>query len=275
MARVQAPPGYAVEVNPRWLRLAAGESATYEVTITNQGAPLGEWRFGALAWKDKSRTYSVRSPIAVRGSLFAAPELISGIGESGSSSFDVGFGYEGAYTAAGHGLVGPAKSADAIGQDPDQTYPSADDDQGGVQTWEFSISGAAFARFQLVVPGPDDIDLYLEDSAGNIIASSTNAGTDELIELTLPADDTYTLVVHGWLVPNAPLDYTLSTWIVPLTTGGSLVVDSAPAAAELGATGTVELSWSGLVGGAQSFGAVSHSDETGLIGLTLVEVVVP
>ena len=25
----------------------------------------------------------------------------------------------------------------------------------------------------------------------------------------LPADDTYTLVVHGWAVPNEPLPYTL------------------------------------------------------------------
>ena len=64
-------------------------------------------------------------------------------------------------------------------------------------------TGAAYRQPQ--DSAPDDIDLFLENSAGDIIASSTNGGTDELIELVLPADDTYTMVVHGWSVPNAPL----------------------------------------------------------------------
>ena len=67
-----------------------------------------------------------------------------------------------------------------------------------------------------MIPGDDDIDLFLEDSSGTIIASSTSGGTDELIELVLPADDTYTMVVHGWSIPNAPLSYTMSSWAVPL-----------------------------------------------------------
>ncbi len=96
---------------------------------------------------------------------------------------------------------------------------------------------------------------------------------DELIELTLPADDTYTMVVHGWSVPNAPLPYTLHFWSVPLAAGGgSLNIDSAPASATLGTTGTVNVSWSGLAGGTSYLGAVSHTGDAGLIGLTLVEV---
>lgn len=139
------------------------------------------------------------------------------------------FGYTGEYTAAPHGLVADAPTPGNIGQDPDQTYLSGDDGLVGVHKIDFTVTDSAFVRWSMVIPGNDDIDLYLEDSGGTIIAASTNGGTDELIELVLPADDTCTLVVHGWSVPSAPLAYTLSFWDVPVTGDGSLVVDSAPA----------------------------------------------
>ena len=104
------------------------------------------------------------------------------------------------------------------------------------------------------------------------MTASTSGGTDELIELLLPADDTYTLVVHGWSVPNEPLPFTLHYWEVPLASGGSLSVDSAPASATIGATESVDVSWSGLVSGTSYLGAVSHTGDAGLMGLTLVEV---
>ncbi|MCB0143583.1 MAG: PPC domain-containing protein, partial [Caldilineaceae bacterium] len=106
--------------------------------------------------------------------------------------------------------------------------------------------------------GPDDIDLFLKGPSGNIIATSTNGGTDELIELTSPADGTYTMVVHGWSVPNAPLPYTLSMWAVPNASGGSLSVDSAPTAATIGTTGAIDVSWNGLNPDTKYLGAVSH-----------------
>jgi hypothetical protein len=101
---------------------------------------------------------------------------------------------------------------------------------------------------------------------------STNGGTDELIELTLPANDNYNLVVHGWSVPNAPLSFDISTWIVPLATGGSLSVDAAPTSATVGQTATIDVSWSGVAAGTRALGAVSHTGDSGLMGLTLVEV---
>ena len=81
------------------------------------------------------------------------------------------------------------------------------------------------------------------------------------------------MVVHGWSVPNEPLPYTLNFWNVPAAPGGgSLSIDSAPASATLGTTGTIDYSWSGLTGGVEYLGAVSHSDAGGIIGLTLVEI---
>ncbi len=188
------------------------------------------------------------------------------------------FGYTGSYTAAPHGLVPSTVLAGSIGQDPDQTYPSGDDapgPAGGVDKYPIVVTDSAFLRISLAIPGDSDIDLFLENSAGTIIAASTNGGTDELIELVLPPDDTYTLVVHGWSVPIAlaPLAYAVDTWSVPLTPGGgSLSIDSAPASAVNGTSATVTASWSGLTPGLSYLGAVSHADDAGLLGLTLVNV---
>ena len=269
---VEVPPGYEVTVSPSEFKLKRGQTATYEVTITNVGAPIGEWRFGSLTWSDKTGHYEVYSPIAVKASLFYWPGEVEGSGQSGSLSFDVKFGYTGFYAAAPHGLVAEIQTSDTIGQDPDQTYPSADDTPVGVQKINYPISGAAFVRWELVIPGPDDLDLFLEDSGGTIIAASTSGGTDELIEMFLPADDTYTLVVHGWSVPSAPLPYTVHYWDVPLATGGSLSIDSAPASATIGEAGTIDVSWSGLVSDTRYLGAVSHTGDAGLMGFTLVDV---
>ena len=269
---VDAPEGFEVTVSPSTIRLKRGQSATYEVTITNVSAPIGEWRYGSLTWSDRTGSYDVYSPIAVSSALFGSPDVVSGSGTSGATSFDVSFGYTGSYAAAPHGLVAAVLSSDSIGQDPDQTYPSGDDSTVGVQKWDFTVAGSAFVRWELAIPGDDDIDLFLENSAGTIIASSTNGGTDELIELFLPANDTYTMVVHGWSVPNAPLPYNMSFWDVPLASGGSLTVDSAPTSATVGATETIDISWAGLASDTTYMGAVSHTGDAGLMGLTLVSV---
>jgi subtilisin family serine protease len=273
-AYVDAPDGYDVTVTPHRLMLQPGETATYEMTITNDGTgPVGEWRFGDIEWKGWG--YSARSPIAVRGAAINVPAEIQATGSDASVSIPVLFGYDGVYAAGAHGLEASDPLTGSIGQDPDQTYPSGDDapgPDGGVDRHPIPIADAAFLRLSLEIPGDDDIDLYLEDSTGTVIAQSTAGGTNELIELDQPADDTYTLVVHGWSVPNAPLDYSVDEWIVSDATDESLVLDSAPASAVTGASGSVEVSWSGLDTGGQYLGAVSHSDASGVLALTLVEV---
>lgn len=273
---VDAPAGYDVEVSPSTFSIKSGQSASYEVTITNNGdGPVGEWRFGSLTWEDQTGLYSVYSPIAVKAAQIDAPDLVEGTGTDGSTSFDILFGYTGDYSAAAHGLIAQTDLTGTIGQDPDQTYPSGDDVVGpgeGVNKFDLVVAGSAYIRFELDIPGDDDIDLFLEDSGGNIVAQSTNGGTHEVVELFFPADDTYTMVVHGWSVPSAPLDYTMLYWDISATPGGSLSIDSAPASAVAAQTGTIDISWAGLAPGLRYFGAVSHSDADGVFELTFVRV---
>ncbi|MGH3737705.1 MAG: S8 family peptidase [Micromonosporaceae bacterium] len=274
---VEAPEGFDIEVSPSSFELAPGESQTYTVTIVNLSAPIGEWRHGSLTWTAGS--YAARSPISVKGTLFEAPAVVTGEGESGTVSFDISFGYTGNYTAAGHGLTPATVFQDDVTQDPDQTFQPSDVGNGAV-AHQITVSGSA--RLRLAIPpdavtDPDiDIDLFVYDSAGNQVASSTNGATDELIDLEFPADDTYTVYVHGWQTLQPPgggtTPVTLYAWDISATPGGSLVIDSAPAAATRATTGTVQASWTGATLGQWHLGAVSHSDADGPIGLTLVEV---
>jgi subtilisin family serine protease len=274
---VDAPPGYEVTVEPSKLRLRSGQSATYEVTITNVEAPVGEWRFGSLTWSDKTGNYDVYSPIAVRGCLFSAPEEIAGSGEDGSASFDVTFGYTGDYAAAAHGLEPATVTSDNVVQDPDQTF---DPNDGYSNLHQFTLSGAALFRIAMPPEATEtgaDLDIFVYapgvvPDPYNWYASSTAGGTDELIDILLPADGTWSVYVHGWSAPGGDSDYDMYTWAISATPGGNLTIDSAPTSATLGATETIDVSWTGATAGEWHLGAISHTTQGNLNCLTLVNV---
>ena len=103
-----------------------------------------------------------------------------------------------------------------------------------------------------------DIDIYVEDPNGDIVAQSTSGGTDELIDITFPMDGNWTVWVHGWLAPGGSSDYNMYTSVLSTTPGGSLSIDSAPASATLGTTETIEVSWTGATAG-QWYSVRSHT----------------
>ncbi len=270
-ARVDAPDGYDVTVSPSRIRLAPGESATFEVTITNDGTgAVGEWAFGSMTWK--SGGYEVYSPIAVRGSLIDAPASVGGSGTAGTASIPVNFGYSGAYSAAAHGLAAETVTSDVVVQDPDQSFNPGD---GFSSAHTFDLTGSSFFRISLPpdsVALPDiDLDVFVFDPAGNFVAQSTAGGTSELIDIADPVDGVWTVFIHGWQTVGPDAAYDLSTWIVP-DAASSLSVTAAPASATIGVPGTVDVEWAGLTAGGAYLGAVSHSDASGVIALTLVDV---
>jgi len=273
---VDAPQGFDVSVSVEKLRLAPGESSTFDVTITSVDAAVGEWAFGSLTWT--SGRYAAYSPIAVRAAALDVADSVSGSGSDGSVEFPVGFGYTGDYTAAPHGPSPEVVLTGTVGQDPDRTFDPAD--PAGTVAIPITTAGSAFVRIALgpdglTVPNADvDIDLYLLNSAGEQVAASTAGGTNELMEFVLPPDDDWTLYVHGWQTAGGDVEFNISTWDVPATPStGALEIDSAPTGAVVDTTGNVVVSWSGLDNGTY-VGAVSHADDAGLLGLTLVEITV-
>jgi subtilisin family serine protease len=274
-AQAAAPAGYTVTVSPSTLSLNRGQSASFKVTITNVSAPVGEWRFGSLTWKERGGHYLVRSPIAVKASKFNAPEELQGSGVSGSLSFPVQFGYTGAYHAAAHGLVPATLTNDNVLQDPDQTFAPSDVTAGGANAHTFTLSNVGVFRVAIPPEATEenaDLDVYVYGPSGTLVGSSTLGGTDEEVTLQDPADGTYTVYVHGWQTPGGDSDYTLYSWQISDVPGGNLTIDSAPTSATLGAVGTIQLSWSGATDGQWHLGAVSHNEGSTLLGRTLVEV---
>jgi subtilisin family serine protease len=269
---VEAPPGYSVSVSPNKLRLKSGQSATYQVTVTNRSAVASEWSHGALTWNDNTGHYKVRSPISVKGALFGAPAAIAGSGFSGSASFNVGFGYSGSYTAAAHGLLPATVFSGTVTQDPDQIFNSGD---GYSKSHAITVSDAAHLRIALP-PGATeanaDLDIYLRNPSGQIAVTSTNGGTDEVINVVAPANGTWTVFVHGWATPDGDSPYNLYSWTIPNATGGNMSITAAPTSATSGATASVIVEWTGATAGQWHLGAVSHTGPSGRLGVTMMEV---
>jgi subtilisin family serine protease len=271
---VEAPPGIVVDVSPASLTLATGESADYTVTFTTTAsATLDEWAFGSLTWSDGA--HATRSPLAVRPVALAAPDEVSGTGTDGTTSYEVTFGYEGAFNTAVHGLVPATVETRTVADDPANDINVALETGVGID--EVTIPVAAGTRhlraslFDEATDGEDDIDLYLFDPDGNLVDASGTATSAEQVDAPSPAAGDWTLVVHGWQTDGPDAVYDLFTWLVDDADAGNLTV-SAPAAATLGATATVDLSWSGLTAGSRYLGSVAYDDGGSVIGETLVSI---
>lgn len=88
-----------------------------------------------------------------------------------------------------------------------------------------------------------------------------------------PAADTYTVVVQGWGV-DGTTPFALHTWLLGSADAGNMTV-SAPAAAVTGATGMIDLTFSGLTAGTKYLGSVAYSGLEGMPNPTIVLVDVP
>ena len=212
-------------MSPSTLRLKTGQSATFKVTITNTSAPIDAVEV-RLAHLEAIQNFSVRSPIAVKATAFSAPASISGSGESGTASFDVKFGYTGAYTAAAHGLVPATVSSGQRGPRTRtrRSIPTTASRTCTSSTWP----GAAFFRVAIPPEATEaeaDLDIYLFNPGGQLVASSTAGGTNEQIDITLPTNGTWSLFVHGWAAPGGDSDYDLYSWVISATPGGNLAID--------------------------------------------------
>ncbi len=286
-AVIDAPEGFEVSVSPSEIVLAAGESASYALTVTNDTAIPNVWEFGSLTWEPESGN-GVRSPIAVKALAFITEDEVDGAGAQGSAQFDMTFGYSGDYTAQVHGL----NSATPVGfvnllDDPDNSFAFSFSDPATFATIIDDVQpGTAFRRFALYneyTTGNDDIDLYLYYCPGGSctqIASSTNAGSDEEVSVLLPipfdpvAFNPYVLFIHAFETeaPDTTFIYYDATFGI-VDDAGNLTVD-APDTATAGQTVPITVDWAGLPTGLlqKQLGAISHSDPNGIQNLTIIDI---
>jgi len=254
--------GFSVVVTPASLTLAKGATASFTVNFTRTTAALNAYAGGQLTWTDG--IHNVRIPMVVRPVALAAPTQVSG-------SYNVTFGYTGPFTAEARGLVPAAITAGVVADDPTDgscslTSPNAQLISAVVP------AGTTYARFSLfdadVNPG-SDIDLCV--FSGTTLVGSSGGGTSaEEVNLVNPTAATYTVVVHGWgVVGSSP--FKLHTWLLGSTAAGNMTV-TAPAAANIGGTGAIDLSFSGLTTGTKYLGSVVYGGVAGLPNPTIVRV---
>jgi subtilisin family serine protease len=277
---VAAPAGVDVSVSPSRLTLAAGATATYQISFAaNSSAAFDRYAFGSLTWTD--RTHNVRIPLVIRPVALAAPASITGIGPSGTAKVTVQLGYQGPFAVAAQGLIQATLANRTVNDDPTNNFDTAAPDSNqGVQVHPFEVAaGTTLARFSLFdefTDGNDDIDIYLyrveTGGALTLVGLSAGGTSAERIDLQTPAAGNYKLYVHGWQTDGASANYTLFSWLVPSTAAGNMTAASSTSSATVGGTAEITVNWFGLTAGTKYLGRVSYSDGSSEIGSTIVTI---
>ena len=261
--------GINVVVSPSSFTIDPGETTSYTVTFTRTTATANAYVGGQLTWTDG--THAVRSPMVVKPVALAAPANLSSTG--GPISYQVKFGYTGTFSATPRGLIPATLTSGSVGDDPADNFTQSGQ---GVVFFDFTVpAGTTFTRFSLFnanVSPASDLDLYVYRQSTNTLVGSSGGGTaNEEVNLVNPVADTYRVYVHGFAVPAASANFTLFSWVLGSADAGNMTV-SAPAAATLAGSGTINLSFSGLTPGLKYLGSVFYSGSAGMPNPTIVRV---
>jgi len=244
--------GLDVTVSPSSFTLKPGEKQALQITITRTTAALNAYTGGYITWSDG--VHNVRIPVVVQPVALAAPVEVSG-------SYDVVFGYTGPFTATARGLV-PATTFDGSVSDGEYIYSE-----------DIVIpAGMTYARFSLFdanVTPDSDLDMYVLRDGAQVGYSGSGTSAEE-VSIVNPAAGIYTVVVEGYATAN-PSTFTLFSWVLGAADAGNMTI-TAPASATLGATGTVDLTFSGLTAGTKYLGSVVYGGAAGMPNPTIVRV---
>ncbi len=112
-------------------------------------------------------------------------------------------------------------------------------------------------------------------SAAPTLVGASGGGTSaEEVNLLNPAAGTYTVVVQGWGVAGSVAVHAPHAGCSARADAGNMTV-TAPATATLGATGAINLTFSGLAAGTKYLGSVAYSGAAGMPNPTIVRVDTP
>ena len=262
--------GITVALPPN-MTIAKGATQAFNVTFTNASAALNSYVGGQLTLTG-NHGHVVRIPVVIRPVAMAAPTSLSGTG--GPISYNVTFGYTGAFAATARGLIAPAITAGVVADDPtDSTCSLASPNAQLISV--VVPAGTTYARFSLfdadVNPG-SDIDLCVFRGA-TLVGSSGSGTAAEEVNLVDPIAATYTVVVQGWGVAGSS-PFKLHAWVLGSTDAGNMAV-SAPGSATIGTTGAINLTFSGLAPATKYLGSVAYTGVGGMPNPTIVRVDTP
>ncbi|MCX6058577.1 MAG: S8 family serine peptidase [Chloroflexi bacterium] len=261
--------GFTVAPSVTSFTIEKDKTKSFDITFTNSGAALNTYTSGFITWTG-SKGHVVRTPVVLRPVLFAAPAAVSG-------SYNVTFGYTGAFTATARGMVPADVTPGIVAQDPDQNFVQSDP-TGTVAIPVTIPVGTTYARFSLfnadVTPGTD-MDLYVY--LGTSLVGSSGGGTSaEEVNFRFSAPRTTPLnlvvYVHGWgIAGGTSSPFKLHAWSLGAAPTGNMTV-TAPASATIGVTSPINLAFSGLAPGVKYLGSIVYGGVAGLPVPTIVRV---
>jgi len=252
---------------PGSLSIGKGETKSFNLTFTTAGATLNAYVGGQFTLTG-NKGHVVRIPVVIRPVALAAPTQVGG-------SYSVTFGYSGPFSATARGLVPAAVSPGTVADDPTDgacslTAPNA-------QLIPVTIpAGTTYARYSLFdadVSAGSDLDMCVFQ--GSTLVGSSGSGTSaEEVNFSFASPSgapiALTVVVQGWgVVGSTP--FKLHSWYLGTANAGNMTV-TAPAAATIGGTGAINLSFSGLTAGTKYLGSVVYAGAAGMPSPTIVRV---
>jgi hypothetical protein len=246
-------------VLPAAFTVAPGASKTYAIAFTTDTAPLNSYVQGAIVLTGNNG-HVVRSPVVLRPVALAAPTEVSG-------SYNVTFGYTGAFSATARGLIPADKRTGSVAT-------------GGQVDFVVTVpAGTTYARFSLFnseVSQPSDLDLEVRGPAPStaLVGSSGGGTTNEEVNILNLAPGDYTVRVVGFAVPVGSANFTLFDWALGSTAAGNMTV-TGPASAVVGTTSPISLAFSGLAPATKYLGSVVYAGIAGLPNPTIVRVDTP
>ena len=259
-ASIDGLAGIDAVVEPSTLTFgAAGETASYTITLSRTDAALDEFTTGSITWSSGDTT--VRSPIAARPVAIVAPDSVEGIGVTGSVDVTVTPGGNGDIALATSGLSLGALLPDPTGT---QTEHSGFGGTGGSAEYTVDVpAGAEFARFDLdAIDDTTDLDLvvYKLDAAGEPVAGwqSATGSADERVDLVAPEAATYLVLVDVFAAADGTAWDVTVTSVVP--GGAPLALSPAVLPGVQGTPVTYTASWADLAPLSTYLGLVSYAD---------------
>ena len=272
-------PGFTAVVTPSTLSVNPGETKSFTVKLTANGAVDGVWNYGSLTWTDG--THVVKSPVTARaGKLITAPSENTGTTMSGSRLMTVQTGFTGRMGSIKGGLK-PVTLGAVASLTPSPQYGTAvvtacasSNTPAYMQKYTINVpAGSLVARFELrqadtTPQATSDNDMIVITPASTYVYSA-NDGSDEAAQFVNPVAGNYRVCVIAY-GGGTVMTHRLSNWVVgPADQFGNMNV-LLPGQAYTGGSATVGLSWNGLTNGGRYVGAFGLTDPSGSLQSTTV-----
>jgi len=244
-------PGLEITADVPSFTLASGATQVLHITVTRDGAALGDWAKGSITLQGS--THRVRIPVAVKPVALSAPAEVHGSGASGSLTYSVTPGFTGTLDTSVVGLAGATATPDSVVSGAFTPAASA-----ATKVYTLTVGpGTKIARFDVDdATNADDLDLYVY-SGSTLVDLSASASGDEQVTLVDPAPGTYTAYVNGYDTGGGG-NYSYTQWAVPgVDAGNPSVSDNVPAT--LAVPVDLTATWTGLDATKRWLGVISYA----------------